>query len=69
MQYQTDLKGTGLEGSNMYMSEGPVEIKLKLDQEGVGRMGVGGRSKREETYIHTHIADSLCCMAETNTTL
>ena len=53
----------------MYMSEGPVEIKLKFDQERVGRIGVGGRFKREGTYIHTHIADSLCCMAETNTTL
>ena len=63
-----DLKDTGLEG-NTYTSEGPVEIKLKLDQEGVGRMGVGGRSKRKETYVHTLIADSLCYIAETNTPL
>ena len=30
---------------------------------------VGGRSKREGTYVYIYIADSLHCTAETNTTL
>ena len=30
---------------------------------------MGGGFKREEIYIYTHTTDSLCCTAETNTTL
>ena len=26
---------------------------------------MGGKSKKEGTYIYIHIADSLCCTAET----
>ena len=36
----------------------------------MARMGViGGRSEREGMYICLHTADSLHCIAETNTTL
>ena len=29
---------------------------------------MGRKSKTERIYIYSHIADSLCCTAETNTT-
>jgi len=48
------------------------ELSLVLYDDLEGWDGaVGGRLKREEiyTHTHTHIADSLCCTAETNTTL
>ena len=32
----------------------------------MGGVGVG-RSKREGIYVFVYIADSLCCIAETNT--
>ena len=32
-------------------------------------MGVGGREAQEGGDTCTHVADSLCCTAETNTTL
>ena len=35
----------------------------------MGGMGSGGREVREGGDICIHIADSLCCTAETNTTL
>ena len=39
------------------------------DRDGWGGGVVGGRPKREGIYVHIHVADSLRCTAETNTTL
>ena len=40
---------------------------MLCDEREVGGSGVGGRFKKEGIYVD--IADSLCCVADTNATL
>ena len=45
----------------------PLQYSYLENPKNSMKRGVGGKSKKEEVYIH--IADSLHCTAETNTTL